>query len=45
MVEGGEVVGDAVVEVVTAGEVGDVVVDGFGVAGLLPPVWARSSRP
>ena len=43
---GGEVEGGAVVEVVPTVEVGDVVVvDGFGVGGLLPPVCASSSRP
>ena len=43
---GGEVDGGAVVEVVVTVEVGDVVVvDGLGVAGLLPLVCARSSRP
>lgn len=43
---GGDVEGGAVVEVVPIVEVGDVVVvDGFGVGGLLPPVCASSSRP
>ncbi len=43
---GGDVEGGAVVEVVPTVEVGDVVVvDGFGVGGLLPPVSASSSRP
>lgn len=43
---GGEVEDGAAVELVVTFEVGDVVVvEGLGLAGLLPLVCARTSRP